>query len=89
MIPKECKRLAEVDFPIANVKKIRFREPPEVDFAHEEPGLLPTILKLHLEQLGYSVAELTTALHIQEPELRRMYGLLGNSVQDGHLRVVS
>lgn len=72
-----------------SVKKIRFREPPELDFAHEEPGLLPTILKLHLEQLGYSVAELAIALHTQEPELRRMYGLLGNSLQDGHLRVVS
>lgn len=72
-----------------NVKRIRFREPPELDFVHEEPSLLSTILRLHLEELGYSIAELAAALHVQEPELRRMYGFLRSSLHDEHLRVVS
>lgn len=56
-----------------NYQRWRFREPPELDFAHEEPRLFPSIIKLHLEKLGYSLSELSSALHIHEEEFRSKY----------------
>lgn len=71
-----------------NFSKIRFQEPPELDFPREEPKVFPTIIKLHLEQLGYSIAELAKSLHVNESEFRRMYQFLDTPQRAGHLRVV-
>lgn len=71
-----------------NYFKIRMREPPELDFPREEPDLLPSVIRLHLQNLGYSVAEIARAIHLNEPEFRRMYAI-PDGTRHGHLRIVT
>jgi Zn-dependent peptidase ImmA (M78 family)/transcriptional regulator with XRE-family HTH domain len=52
----------------------RLREPPELDFPIEAPTVLPAIVKAHLSDLGYSLAELTKLVKIRESEFIEMYG---------------
>lgn len=52
----------------------RLREPAELDFPHEMPRVLPTIVSSHISQLGYSVGELAGLLRIHETEFLEMYG---------------
>jgi Zn-dependent peptidase ImmA (M78 family)/transcriptional regulator with XRE-family HTH domain len=56
-----------------NFRRIRLREPPELDFAPEGPSVISTILSIHMNALGYSVHELSKLLHIHEGDLRAMY----------------
>jgi Zn-dependent peptidase ImmA (M78 family) len=51
----------------------RLREPPELDFAHEQPELLSQIIQLHFDALGYTPADLAKLLCIYERELRTLY----------------
>jgi len=53
----------------------RRREPPELDFPVEQPTLLPTIFRLHLQDLAYSIQDLSEFLHISESEFREMYNV--------------
>jgi Zn-dependent peptidase ImmA (M78 family)/transcriptional regulator with XRE-family HTH domain len=53
----------------------RKREPAELDFAPEQPAVLPDIVQVHLTELGYSTTELSKALHLHEPEMIRSFGL--------------
>jgi Zn-dependent peptidase ImmA (M78 family)/DNA-binding XRE family transcriptional regulator len=71
--------------------KLRFQEPPELDFPHEEPKLLPTIFKMHIDQLGYSLDELAEVLNMFPSELVQMYPFLKDigSMKKNRLRVVS
>jgi Zn-dependent peptidase ImmA (M78 family)/DNA-binding XRE family transcriptional regulator len=52
----------------------RLREPAELDFPTEMPTVLPAIVKAHLSELGYSLAELTKLMRIHESEFIEMYG---------------
>ena len=54
-------------------RRMRLREPVELDFPHEEPTTIATILQMHREALGYSPAELSRLLHIHEHAFREMY----------------
>ena len=65
----------------------RRSEPPELDFPAEEPKVLPEIIRIHIEDLGYKVEELCTALHVFEDDLRNMHSLPGN-IEGPNLRVV-
>lgn len=58
-----------------NMHKIRLREPPELDFATEQPTLMPKLIKLHLEDLGYSVDELAELLTIYPDDLLALYAI--------------
>ena len=58
MIPKDCKRIAEVDFPIATVSKHALKE-KSVRFAHEmrkadtdEVAASTTLVGVHLDTLA-------------------------------------
>lgn len=62
-------------------------EPPELDFAPEEVGVLPEVIRIHLEDLGYGIEDLCTILHSEEGDLRRMHPLPG-SFATSHLRIV-
>lgn len=53
----------------------RVREPEELRLAPEEPTVLPEVVNLHLNQLGYSVEELAVALSLHAEELVELYGL--------------
>ena len=52
----------------------RLREPAELDFPVEVPKVLPSIVKAHLADLGYSLAELTKLVRVYESEFAEMYG---------------
>jgi Zn-dependent peptidase ImmA (M78 family)/transcriptional regulator with XRE-family HTH domain len=54
----------------------RLREPAELDFPIEVPTVLPAIVKAHLSDLGYSLAELTKLVKIRESEFIEMYGAI-------------
>lgn len=58
-----------------SIAKIRTSEPPELDFPPEQPTVLASLLKLHLENLGYGVEELAKALVMAVDELSVFYGL--------------
>lgn len=58
-----------------NQRKLRMREPAELDFPVEQPTLAPHIIQLHLEELGYTVAELEAMVNMYEEELTEFHGL--------------
>lgn len=51
------------------------REPASLDFPNEQPTLLNALLKNMQDDLGYSLEELATALHLHLDEISRMYGI--------------
>jgi Zn-dependent peptidase ImmA (M78 family)/transcriptional regulator with XRE-family HTH domain len=53
----------------------RKNEPAELDFAVEEPVLVPELFRLHLEELGYSLSELASALCLAEKDIVEFYHL--------------
>ncbi len=63
----------------------RRTEPPELDLEVETPTVLPEILRLHLDELGYAVSDLAQALRSSEDDLRSLHPLPGTAPQ---LRVV-
>lgn len=65
----------------------RRREPPELDFPAEAPNVLPEIIRIHIEDLGYQVEELCSALHVFEDDLRNMHFLPGKTTSP-NLRLV-
>lgn len=72
-----------------SIAKIRLQEPPELDFPHEEPKTLKAVLKLHLEELGYSISELAEAVYLQESEFCEKYHINESPPRGKHLRVLS
>ena len=65
----------------------RRNEPPELDFPAEEPVVLPEMIRVHLEDLGYEVEDLCSVLHVFEDDLRNMHPLPSNFAGP-NLRVV-
>ena len=55
----------------------RRREPVELDFPPEKPSVLPEILRVHLEDLGYGMQDLAQILHVYEDDFRRMHHISG------------
>lgn len=56
-----------------SARKYRLREPPELDFEAEKPTVLESIVRLHMEGLGYSQSELAKLLKVHESELLELY----------------
>lgn len=50
-------------------------EPPELDFDPEEASVLPEIIRVHLEELGYQLNDLCEILHSTEQDVRAMHPL--------------
>ncbi len=72
-----------------SIAKIRHSEPPELDFAPEAATVLPDLLNAHIQELGYSIADLASLLHVQPPELASLYGLtVTQETRPPHLRIV-
>lgn len=71
---------------------IRTSEPPELDFPAEQPTIVSSLLQAHVENLGFSLAELSKLLVMNEGELPEFYDmaeLLGtNPKRPRGLRVV-
>jgi hypothetical protein len=71
--------------------KIKLREPPELDFAPEQPKTVAELIDLHMADLGLSVGELATMLRMNEDEIVQTYGirLPGQPpTKSNHLRIV-
>jgi len=67
----------------------RQSEPPELDFVPETATVLPDLLYAHIRELGYSIADLASLLHVQPSELASLYGLtLTQDSRPPHLRIV-
>jgi Zn-dependent peptidase ImmA (M78 family) len=69
----------------------RLREPPELDFPQEQPHTLSDLVSLHVQDLGYSLADLATAMHMREDEFARAYSIEipgEKTSKPGHLRIV-
>src|SRR5262249_60399265 len=60
-----------------SAKRLRLREPPELDFPPEKPTVIETMLRVHREALGYSSADLARLLHFREHEMGRFYVTAG------------
>lgn len=58
-----------------NARRLRLREPPELDFEHERPTVIGTMLRVHMDALQYSPSELCSLLHIQRDDLQTLYRL--------------
>jgi Zn-dependent peptidase ImmA (M78 family)/transcriptional regulator with XRE-family HTH domain len=56
-----------------NARRLRLREPPELDFEPERPTVIETMIRLHKEALGYTSAELARMLHSRERDLSKFY----------------
>lgn len=64
----------------------RTQEPPEVAIAAEPPHVVSDVLNAHLNELGYSLAELASSLHVTEHDLQVMHRL--QAAQRPSLRIV-
>jgi Zn-dependent peptidase ImmA (M78 family) len=72
-----------------SIAKIRLREPPELDFSKEAETVLPDLIDAHIRQLGYSIADLASLLHVDASELSSLYGLtLAQETKTPHLRLI-
>jgi len=72
-----------------SIAKIRQNEPPELDFAPEVASTLPELIEAHIQQLGYSIADLASLLHVEPPELATLYGMnITREQNTPHLRLV-
>jgi Zn-dependent peptidase ImmA (M78 family)/transcriptional regulator with XRE-family HTH domain len=58
-----------------NARRLRLREPPELDFEPERPTVIPSMLQLHIDALGYSPEEVARLLHIRKHDLSGFYGV--------------
>lgn len=66
-----------------NKAGFRVQEPPELEPPREKPTILEEIIKVHYENLSYSVKDLCEILYLNEDEFRNLY-----SFKHSHLRVV-
>lgn len=58
-----------------NFRRIRLREPPELDFEVEKPTVVESLVGIHKDGLRYSDSELAAFLHSFEPDFRNDYGI--------------
>lgn len=58
-----------------SARRLRLREPPELDFPPEKPTVVETMLRVHREALGYSGAELARLLHFRDYEMEKFYAV--------------
>lgn len=58
-----------------STRKMRLHEPPELDFPVEKPSTVGSMIRLHMDTLGYSLKDLEVFLHMRAEEIPRFYGL--------------
>jgi Zn-dependent peptidase ImmA (M78 family) len=70
-------------------QRMKLREPPELDFAPEQPGVLTRMVRLHLDTFGYTRAEFAKLIHFPESRFGELYNLSSAPPVTGlRLRVV-
>lgn len=69
--------------------RTKTREPVHLDFAAEQPGVISRMVRLHLDNFGYSAGELAKIIHANDNMLNEYYDLsAASAVQGMKLRVV-
>lgn len=58
-----------------NVHRMKTREPAQLDFPAETPGVIPRMIKIHLETFGYSLSDFAKILHLHTHQLDKFYDL--------------
>ena len=58
-----------------NARRLKLREPPELDFEREKATVIETMIRVHMGTLGYSTQELARLLSLREPEFMEFYGI--------------
>jgi Zn-dependent peptidase ImmA (M78 family)/transcriptional regulator with XRE-family HTH domain len=54
-------------------RRLRLREPPELDFEVERPTVLTGLFRVFRESSGFSLPELSTVLHLYEADIAALY----------------
>ena len=68
----------------------RLREPAELDFPHEKPIVLSSIIEAHLRDLGFTKADILRFVPLHEREFAKLYGdIAGGNPQRPRLRIVN
>lgn len=57
----------------------RLREPASLDFDFDPPTVLPSIIKAHVDDLGFEVSELIKLSRINKDDFDKFYGTLNSS----------
>lgn len=63
-------------------------EPVEISAEPDRPKLLNTMLQYHLQTLGYTIEDLSKALHVLPTELPQLYAVADSAQPRQHLRIV-
>jgi Zn-dependent peptidase ImmA (M78 family) len=74
-----------------NIHNIKTRESPELDFSAEEPSTLSDLVSLHMNDMRYSLGELSKMLVMNEGELVKTYSIDLPGPEKGrtvHLRII-
>lgn len=71
-----------------NTKKLKFREPPELDFEPEKPTLVTKLFALHMETLGYTIADMAAVVAMYEADIKTLYGIGEPGLKRPMLRIV-
>lgn len=66
----------------------RTREPDETQFPIEQPRTFNQILELHERDLGYSVVDFASMLHLNNNDVRALYGVSTDNGSRAHLHVL-
>lgn len=66
----------------------RLREPAGLEIAPERASVLDSMIRTHLDALGYSVSELSSLVPLHEDEFVMMYGAAANPDSRPKLRIV-
>ena len=66
----------------------RKREPDETQFPPERTQLFEHIISLHADTLKYSAADFAALLHLDDDDVRRLYGVRPQNVSRVSLRLV-
>lgn len=73
-----------------SAKGWRTGEPPSLDFPFDPPTVLPSIIRAHLDDLGFSMEELTKMSKLHRHDVIKMYGpLREDEPSRPKLRIVS
>jgi Zn-dependent peptidase ImmA (M78 family)/DNA-binding XRE family transcriptional regulator len=68
----------------------RLREPPELDFPHENPTVVASMIRAHIGDLGYTIDDLRSFVPMHGHEFEKLYGKFDQSAPPRpRLRVVS
>lgn len=73
-----------------NMRRMKLREPPELDFPKEVPSTISEIIRLHMGTLQYEMKDLETLLHMYAREIPNFYNFTDGMTPRGasHLRLV-